>query len=235
VKKVFQGTSFAQKSICLLLLGACERELASNVNPDRVHTEYTANYSEDSRQLEVRATFFFGGSTGTYLELDGGSRITLNGSAMYAESTFLDQLYYERQENGVSADNLVPRNFQLSYTDTAGRVYANAFSFGRPPRMTLSRDNVRREIVIAWESDEEISTDEIFLSYWGSSGGGSSSFSGPARARSGESRIAEDSWYSAGAHSVKFRICRSKRASNLEAPQAGGNLDATWCGLSSSL
>lgn len=62
----------------LLLLGACAKENASDVNQDKIYTDYEVFYDKNTDKTIVLARFKFGGPTGTTLELDSTATVKFN-------------------------------------------------------------------------------------------------------------------------------------------------------------
>lgn len=61
----------------LLFIG-CDKESASDVNQDKIRTEYELFYNKNTDVTTAIARFRFGGATGTLLELDGEDKVTFN-------------------------------------------------------------------------------------------------------------------------------------------------------------
>jgi hypothetical protein len=62
----------------LLLLSACAKENASDVNQDKIYTDYEVFYDKNTDKTIVLAKFNFGGPTGTILELDSTATVKFN-------------------------------------------------------------------------------------------------------------------------------------------------------------
>lgn len=65
-----------------LFLTSCAKENASDVNQDKIYTDYEVFYNENTDKTWVLAKFRFGGPTGTILELDSTSYVTFNGDTL---------------------------------------------------------------------------------------------------------------------------------------------------------
>jgi hypothetical protein len=63
-----------------LLLASCAKDNSANVNQDSIYTIYELFYDENTDKTTARATFRFGGQTGTLLELDAPAGCTFDGT-----------------------------------------------------------------------------------------------------------------------------------------------------------
>src|SRR4051812_5469127 len=79
-----------------VLLSGCEMENATSVDQERIYTSYGISYDAFEQKLRASATFYFGGPTGTYLILDGQSDVQIDGTSLQKETTFLNQVSYEK-------------------------------------------------------------------------------------------------------------------------------------------
>lgn len=107
----------------LLYLTSCAKEDSSDVNQDKIWTEYELFYNKNDDKTHAVARFRFGGSTGTLLELSdtSGAQVTFNGSVMpYNAWWGAHHLEF--------AGKLTSGTF--SYKNTNGTVYTNAVPAG---------------------------------------------------------------------------------------------------------
>ena len=102
-----------------IVFTACERENSEDVNQDRIYVYYELVYNATQDITYARATFFFGGITGTRLELTEPSQISADGQ----ELTWKPLLaYYETSFAGLK-DTL-----SFEWTDTDENVFINGVS-----------------------------------------------------------------------------------------------------------
>lgn len=80
MKKVFLG-SLLMASLMLGLI-ACEKEDSSDVNQDKIYTEYEVFYNANTDKTTVIARLRFGSPTGTLLEATDAANITFNGDTL---------------------------------------------------------------------------------------------------------------------------------------------------------
>src|SRR4051812_37639774 len=87
--------------LCLSVMASgCAVVSSSDVNPSTIYSQYSANYDEAGDKLDFHASFFVGRETGTYVELDDKSSVTINSKPMVKEKTFLNQIIYENEMVG---------------------------------------------------------------------------------------------------------------------------------------
>ena len=82
----------------VLILSACAREESVNVNQDSIFVEYRLVYDGNQDKTFARATFRFGGATGTLLELSDPATITFDGEVLTWNPLLA---YYEKEYAGV--------------------------------------------------------------------------------------------------------------------------------------
>jgi hypothetical protein len=120
-------------------LAACDIvEPSENVDQDRIYTDYEVQYDARTDITAARATFRFGGATGTLLQLSGDSEVLANGDRLTERSaTFGDGVYYERSFAG-----LVP-SVAFEFFDTRGTAYHNGIALRAvaPPAVVGPIDN----------------------------------------------------------------------------------------------
>lgn len=66
----------------LFAFTSCTKENASDVNQDRIYTEYELFYDKNTDKTTAIARFKFGGATGTLLQLDSTAFVTFNGEKL---------------------------------------------------------------------------------------------------------------------------------------------------------
>ncbi len=81
----------------LFVFSSCERENSSDVNQDRIYVNYEMVYNQSADITYARASFFFGGITGTKLELSDPSKIICNNQLLRFKSALA---YYEKEFEG---------------------------------------------------------------------------------------------------------------------------------------
>lgn len=105
----------------LIVLAACDvLEPSENVNQERIHTDYELHYDGNADVTAARATFRFGGATGTLLELSGDSHVRANGQLLSQHTQPITNVtYYERTFPGLA------EVAEFEFVDTEGTSYRN--------------------------------------------------------------------------------------------------------------
>ncbi|MDD3740928.1 MAG: hypothetical protein PHH30_06770 [Bacteroidales bacterium] len=103
----------------LYFFNSCESESSADVNQDRIYALYEIVYNETADLSYARATFFFGGVTGTRLELASPSVVTANSEAMGYKSVLA---YYEKELAGYV------QNCEFLWTDLDENSFVNTAS-----------------------------------------------------------------------------------------------------------
>jgi hypothetical protein len=121
----------------MMLMTACRSEDSVNINQDRIWTFYELNYDRSTNQTTVRATFRFGNSTGTLLELTSPSEVRFNNDVLTFDNT---SKIYQRQYNGLIDSGT------FLFRDTQNKTYSNTVNLrqaefpANPAVLTLSRN-----------------------------------------------------------------------------------------------
>ena len=101
------------------LFTACKSEPSSDVNQDKIYTEYELYYDGNADKTYARASFKFSNIAGTLLELEAPSEVTFNGDVLTFNSTLA---YYEKEYAGLISSGT------FIWTDFNGTSYTNAIS-----------------------------------------------------------------------------------------------------------
>src|SRR6185503_9892272 len=120
-------------AVVVLVVG-CSIVDSDQVSPDTVYMSWWGQYNEEQARMEWTATYFVGGSDGTYLELTGRSGSTVNGDDMMPNHGILNTIDYEWSRVFPQASS-PQQSYTLDYTDTAGKTYSNSADL--PPRPTV--------------------------------------------------------------------------------------------------
>ncbi|MDY0140936.1 MAG: hypothetical protein RBR97_03495 [Bacteroidales bacterium] len=100
----------------LFVFSSCERENSSDVNQDRIFVIYEMVYHQSTDITYARASFFFGGVTGTKLELSDPNKIICNDKILSLKSALA---YYEKEFEGF----IDTANYK--FTDADGNSFVN--------------------------------------------------------------------------------------------------------------
>jgi hypothetical protein len=103
--------------LALGLFTSCEKEKSSDVNQDKIYTDYEVFYDRNTDKSWVVAKFRFGGPTGTILELDSTAVVRFNNDTLAYNALFTGHFkeYAGRITTGT-----------FTYTNVAGQVFQNS-------------------------------------------------------------------------------------------------------------
>lgn len=126
---------------------SCETESASDVNQERIYTTYQLGYDSQTGQTEANATFYFGGLTGTVLELEPPSEVTINDLSMEKKTGLI--LFYDRDFPELVEEGT------FRFTDANGKLYTNMIPLPESidfeiPSSTISKSS---DYVLSWTGE----------------------------------------------------------------------------------
>ena len=142
-------------ALSLSLLVACAKEDSENVNQDSIYSIYELHYNKAQDKTTARATFRFGGPTGTLLDLTDPAKVTFDDDALLFNSTlgFHSKTYAGYKDTGTflytDLDNksftngirkLIPIDFATIDTIDAGGAYT--FTWTGDPVQTFETVSV---------------------------------------------------------------------------------------------
>ena len=133
--------------VACLILASCAKENSSDVNQDKIYTDYELFYDHNTDKTMVLARFRFGGPTGTILELDSGANVKFNNETLpynalltghykeYAGRIVNGTFVYTNQSNHVFT-NSVPLYDSIAFAggfDTIVKGSANTLTWAGTP------------------------------------------------------------------------------------------------------
>lgn len=86
IKKISAACAFVLAAFATV---ACDKENASDVNQNKIYTDYEVFYNKNTDKTWVVARFRFGGPTGTILELDSGAYVLFNNDTLPYNGIFM--------------------------------------------------------------------------------------------------------------------------------------------------
>jgi hypothetical protein len=118
----------------------CAKEQSENVNQDTIYSIYELQYNKNADKTTARATFRFGGPTGTLLELNSPALSSFNGDALSFNPTFSvhSKQYAGYTDSGVfvytdldnnTFTNNTPSIVPIDYTTLDTIDASNVFTF----------------------------------------------------------------------------------------------------------
>lgn len=232
----------AATAALILLATGCAKTTSSNINQGQIYTAYEATYryggpgyTTDSSTpiLRLSATFNVAGPTGTYVQLDGQSQVTVNGSTMTENQDLINQVFYTHEKDAaVEAD--AQQSYAFTYTDNDGKQYQNTLSI--PPTITVANAastsySLAAPLHISWSAPTPVATSETLTGYVEKTDGSYfvSSQSGTVSGNSGDIIVGSDSLGTATAGNAMIYVCRSRSGVPAQAPSVGGSISVTRC------
>jgi hypothetical protein len=117
--------SFILLAFALISLSSCLREDSENVNQDRIWVHYELFYNANEDITRARATFRFGGITGTKLQLTDPSEVRFNGDVLPFKQGLA---YYEDELAGFVSEGTF-EFVDLDDNQYTNDVYINSIEF----------------------------------------------------------------------------------------------------------
>lgn len=121
--------------LSLLLVSSCNKEDSSDVNQDKIYTDYEIFYNQNEDKTHAVARFRFGGATGTLLELtdETGADVKFNGTVMPYNNWYGGHHleFAGRLESG-----------SFTYTNTEGSTYTNSIPQGDTIAFPIDFDTI---------------------------------------------------------------------------------------------
>jgi hypothetical protein len=212
-----------------LMASGCAVVSSSDVNPSTIYSGYSASYDEASNKLSFNASFFVGGETGTYVELDDKSSITLDSRPMVKDKTIINQIIYESE---LTADpQSLNAFYTFAYTNDVGSVYRNSVQI--PGHVTLSIPqaggaSIAGGFSVSWQSMTAMGLHESVRATLSASNvvTSQSNWSG---GRSGQIAFAPQDLKDFKPGPASVILCRESYTSDVQGPSAGGSLSVSYC------
>jgi len=103
--------------LVISILTSCAKENASDVNQDKIYTDYEVFYNQNTDKTWVVAKFRFGGPTGTILELDSTSYVTFNGDTLAYNPLYTG--HFKEYAGRITAGS-------FKYENVDGQIFVNS-------------------------------------------------------------------------------------------------------------
>jgi hypothetical protein len=214
----------------------CAQVSSTAVSQSAIFTSYQADYSETESQMSLMATFNVGGSTGTYVNLQSPSQVSVNGSPLSESTDIFNQALYESTIDGES-----PLNHQtFVYIDDSGNTYTNTLVIPAAVAVLNSSGSVLSKsagVSVGWTSSSALASNESLeatIQVEGTSGasGTPTEASGVAATSGGNGgtiAIDPSELQQLPTGPAALTLCRSQNGSTAEAPGAGGFQSVSYC------
>lgn len=216
-------------AVCLLV--ACAKDKASMVNQSAIYTSYSMSYDDSTKAFHAAANFNFGGSTGTYLMLDGNSSVTFDGKPMKETHNAFNQVIYEFED--MPSELWTTHTF--FYADTNGGTYKNSHALPSMPQASYPSLTVKMtdSLIISWATPDKIGPHgSLYAQVTKVSGpGGGREFSPGdiSNSTSGTVTLGSNDLTLWGAGGINVQVCRQNLLTSIPAPSEGGILTLTTC------
>jgi hypothetical protein len=214
--------------VCLAV--GCSVVESDQVSPDTVYMSWWGQYNEDQGRMQWSASYFVGGSDGTYLELTGRSSSTVNGQGMVENRDILNQIAYEWSAHASPAST-----YELQYVDTAGAAYTNDVSLppavGIDPRQSPVVSLAAGVYFVTWESQGALDQDDEIEATISAPGVTITASADPVGSL-GQLRFGPDQLAQLQPGTARLQICVTREGSLPVAPPEGGDVSVSYCSSS---
>ncbi len=212
---------------------ACAKEKSSLVNQESIFTAYSLSYDDASKEFAAGVDFHFGGSTGTYLSLDGSSAVQFDGEAMKESSNFMNQVYYRAEKNNPAMDYAFTTH-SFNYTNNDGKSLYNQAGLVPMPTAKYKATSVviTEPLTVDWVTPDKIGKGTLFvnLSRTDTSKGDTVFSSGDiSNSTSGTITVSSEKLRDLGAGGLNVQLCRDSFQPPSQVTQEGGTLYLKVC------
>lgn len=172
MKKTFILSIVSMLFIALSFTACEDAELSSSVDQNRIYTNYELFYNSNEDVTYARASFRFGNSLGTLLELDGTSEVSFNGDVLSKEEEPITNfLFYEKAYSGFVD------NGTFTWVDNDGNNYENTIQINTidyPDSIGLIARDSSYEMF--WQGDSLAADESVTILINGDSEGDAKTF-----------------------------------------------------------
>ena len=139
----------------LFLVSSCARDVSVNVNQDSIFTEYRLVYEAESDKTYARATFRFGGETGTILELSDPAEVSADSTPLGWKPVLG---WYETESAGIDSAS------SFLYTDLDNNSFENDILMAAEIDFPADLDSISKSAAYTLEWDGvELATNESVI------------------------------------------------------------------------
>lgn len=212
-----------------LILSGCAKQNSSAVNQSGIYTSYILNYDDNEQTLSAFSSFNFGGSTGTYLNLDGTSSVEFDGDAMGQDITIFNQVIYQWRKSSLTSDSIwKPHTFK--YRNNDGNIYSNSATPPFLPTATYSPTTILtgQSLGVHWSISDSLNKGSINVLLTDGQTNVLSSVSS-TQASSGNIIISPTEMLKLAKGTITAHVCRSEFSTPTQKPEQGGLLQTSSC------
>ncbi len=150
-------------TIGLLGFTACDKEDSSDVNQNKIYSDYELFYNQNEDKTHAVARFRFGGPTGTLLELTDstGAFVSFNGDVLAYNPWYggHHKEYAGQLDSGV-----------FVYSNVEGTTYTNSVPMGEPIAFPAEFDTITKSVAqtVVWDGSALSANQRvgIFVGSW---------------------------------------------------------------------
>lgn len=209
----------------LLSLGGCTTEQSADVNQQRIWTSYELEYDANSDVTTAKASFRFGSSLGTPLELTNPSEVRFNGDRLArVAQPGTGLVTYERTYAGLVSSGT------FRFVDVEGEAYSNTAA-ARPVEFPAALGPIDNDASYAfdWVGSALAANEQVQVTLWRLSGGTASLAVFP-QSQDGARGVIMDALQlrNVAPGAVSLRMERTWTTTPTRTPDAGGRLQVKW-------
>ena len=210
----------------LLTLAACQMaEQSANVNQSRIWTDYELRYDANTDLTTAKASFRFGSSLGTPLDLTSPSEVRFNGELLARQVQMgTGWVTYERTYSGQMTSGT------FRFEDTEGEAYSNTVTL-RPVAFPASVGPIDNDASFAfdWVGSSLLPGEQVDVTLWRLTTGSASLALFP-QTQDGAHGVVMDAAQlrNVAPGDVALKMERRWSGTPTRAPDAGGRLTMKW-------
>jgi hypothetical protein len=224
--RLTRGALIALLALSALAMSACQMaEQSANVNQSRIWTDYELKYDANSDLTTAKASFRFGSSLGTPLDLTSPSEVRFNGETLarivQPGTGFVS---YERTFSGQVTSGT------FRFVDTEGEAYSNTVSLKSVafPSSIGTIDNDASHS-LQWVGSALGTSEDVTVTLW-RFGGNSAELGVFQQSEAGAQSVilTATQLRNIDPGDVTLRMTRAARGVPARTPDAGGRLSLEW-------
>jgi hypothetical protein len=213
-----------------IFFSSCDVVDSSQVSSSTDYATYSASYDQNTHSASYSAHFSVGGDEGTVLDLDGQSRVTIDGNSMEGQRDIFNDLYYVANESSASLE-VYQETHEFQFVDQSGVMHQNDFTFPSLISPTPSQSmnaSLLYGFAVIWEAQGPASPEDVVTATLTRADGVNASTSGAAGS-GGVLAFSASDLAPLGAGEVTLTLCHSSQTTNIQGDSEGGLLQTTSC------
>jgi hypothetical protein len=222
--------AFFEVLLSVIVFSGCDVVDSSQVSSSTDYATYTAHYDDQTQTAHYSAHFSVGGDVGTVLDLDGQSRVTIDGNSMEGQRDIFNDLYYIATEDS-SSSSVYQETHEFQFTDQAGVTHRNDFIFPSlisPTSLQSMSASLQFGYAVIWQSQGPSASGDFVTATLTRPDGVSAMVTGEA-GDSGVLAFGPSDLAPLGAAEAVLTLCHTTGTSNIQGDQEGGSLQIVSC------